>query len=199
MTEKLYYIDSYIKEFEATVVDFCIDDGKNVIILDRTAFFPEEGGQSADTGRIGDARVRDVREKDNIILHYVDKPLEIGSKYTCSIDFADRFEKMQCHTAEHIISGAIKKMYGFDNVGFHLGATEVTMDINGVLSRDQLDEIELIANRAVFDNVPVKTYFPTGDELTLLNYRSKLDLTETVRIVEVEGYEEYFINKHANH
>lgn len=189
MTEKLYYVDAYINEFDATVVDQYVDNGKNVIVLDRTAFFPEEGGQSSDTGFIGDARVIDVREKDGIIRHFVDKPLNKGEIYSCKIDFADRFEKMQCHTAEHIISGAIKRLYGFDNVGFHLGATEVTMDINGYLTREQLDEIELIANRAVFDNVPIKTYFPNSEKLRILEYRSKLDLTENVRIVEVEGYD----------
>ena len=189
MTEKLYYIDAYIKEFDATVTDSFTEGEKHVVILDSTAFFPEEGGQSSDTGVIGDARVIDVHEKDGIIRHFVDKPLVKGEKYACKIDFDDRFEKMQCHTAEHIISGAIKRLYGFDNVGFHLGATEVTMDINGYLTREQLDEIELIANRAVFDNVPIKTYFPKSEALSTLEYRSKLDLTENVRIVEVEGYD----------
>ena len=189
MTEKLYYRDAYIKEFDATVADSFTDGDKFVIVLDSTAFFPEEGGQSSDIGFIGDARVYDVREKNGIIFHYADKLLDIGATYSCKIDFEDRFEKMQCHTAEHIISGAIKRLYGFDNVGFHLGATEVTMDINGVLSREELDAVELIANRAVFDNTPVRAYFPRGDELSTLSYRSKLDLVENVRIVEVEGYD----------
>ena len=189
MTEKLYYIDAYIKEFEATVLDSYTDGDKNVVILDRTAFFPEEGGQSADTGYIATSRVLDVKEKGGVIRHYTDTLLTVGEKVGCKIDFADRFEKMQCHTAEHIISGAIKRLHGLDNVGFHLGSTEVTMDVNGYLTREQLDEIELIANRAVFDNVPVNTSFPSADKLASMNYRSKLDLTENVRIVEVEGYD----------
>ena len=189
MTEKLYYIDAYIKEFSATVTDVITDSRGVALVLDRTAFFPEEGGQSADTGYIAGARVTDARERDGVIYHYVDKPLEVGTKAECKIDFADRFEKMQCHTAEHIISGAIHKSFGLDNVGFHLGATEVTMDVNGYLTRDQLDEVEMIVNRAVFDNVAVKTYFPSVEELSSINYRSKLDLTENVRIVEVEGYD----------
>ena len=189
MTEKLYYTDAYIKEFEATVLNFTELDGKYAVILDRTAFFPEEGGQSADTGFIGIAKVLDVREKDGNILHFVDSLLEIGASYYCKIDFSDRFEKMQCHTAEHIISGAINRLFCLDNVGFHLGKYEVTMDVNGYLTREQLDEVELIANRAVFDNVPVKTYFPSSDELSALNYRSKLDLTENVRLVEIVGYD----------
>ena len=122
-------------------------------------------------------------------MHFVDSLLEIGASYYCKIDFSDRFEKMQCHTAEHIISGAINRLFGLDNVGFHLGKYEVTMDVNGYLTREQLDEVELIANRAVFDNVPVKTYFPSSDELSALNYRSKLDLTENVRLVEIVGYD----------
>ena len=189
MTEKLYYSDAYIKEFEATVVDSFTDGERVVVILDRTAFFPEEGGQSADTGYISDARVLDVREKDGVIRHYTDKLLTTGEKYSCEIDFAIRFEKMQCHTAEHIISGAIHRLYGLGNVGFHLGSTEVTMDVNGYLTREQLDEVELIANRAVFENRPVRAYFPSEAELSALQYRSKLDLTENVRIVEVEGYD----------
>ena len=189
MTEKLYYLDAYTKEFEATVLESYTDADKNVVILDCTAFFPEEGGQSADTGYIGDSRVLDVKEKGGVIRHYTDTILTIGEKIKCKIDFADRFEKMQCHTAEHIISGAIKRLHGLDNVGFHLGAYEVTMDVNGYLTREELDEIELIANRAVFDNVPVKTSFPSAEELASMNYRSKLDLTENVRIVEVEGYD----------
>lgn len=189
MTEKLYYTDAYIKEFSATVTDVVTDKSVVALILDRTAFFPEEGGQSADTGYIGSSRVLDVREREGVIYHYVDSPLNVGVAVECRLDFAERFEKMQCHTAEHIISGAIHRLFGLDNVGFHLGATEVTMDVNGVLTREQLDEVELIANRAVFDNVPVKTYFPSREELSSLEYRSKLDLTDNVRIVEVEGYD----------
>ena len=189
MTEKLYYLDAYINEFSATVIDSYEDNGRYVAILDRTAFFPEEGGQSADSGMIGEANVFDVREKSGEIYHYVDLLLEIGATYNCRINFDERFEKMQCHTAEHIISGAVKKLYGLDNVGFHLGKTEVTMDVNGYLTREQLDEIELIANRAVFENVAVTATFPSAAELKTLDYRSKLDLSENVRIVEIDGYD----------
>lgn len=189
MTQKLYYIDAYIKNFTATVIDVLTDEKGKALVLDKTAFFPEEGGQSADKGYIADARVIDVREKGGVIYHYVDKLCNIGDTVECTLDFAERFEKMQCHTAEHIISGAIKRLFGLDNVGFHLGETEVTMDVNGYLTREELDEIELIANRAVFDNVPVKATFPSAETLASLTYRSKLDLTDNVRIVEVDGYD----------
>lgn len=189
MTEKLYYKDAYIKEFKAEVVDSVTDQLGIAVILDKTAFFPEEGGQSADNGYILDARVVDVREKNGVIYHYVDRAIDIGRSVECKLDFAERFEKMQCHTAEHILSGAIKKLYGLDNVGFHLGDVAVTMDVNGYLTREQLDEVELIANRAVFDNVPVNTFFPDREALATLNYRSKLELVDNVRIVEIEGYD----------
>ena len=189
MTEKLYYVDAYIKDFSAKVIDVVTDSRGIALVLDRTAFFPEEGGQSADTGYISDSSVLDVKERDGVIYHYVDKTLDVGTEAVCHINFDERFEKMQCHTAEHIISGAIHRLFGLDNVGFHLGKEEVTMDVNGYVTREQLDEVEMIVNRAVFDNVAVKTYFPSSRELTSLSYRSKLDLTENVRIVEVEGYD----------
>ena len=189
MTEKLYYTNAYIKEFTATVLDSFMEGERYVAVLDRTAFFPEEGGQSADRGMIGDAIVLDVREKGGNIYHYLEIPLEEGETYICKLDFDERFEKMQCHTAEHIISGTIKRLYGLDNVGFHLGKYEVTMDVNGYLTREQLDEVEMISNRAVFENVAVNASFPSEDELKALDYRSKLDLTENVRIVEIEGYD----------
>ena len=189
MTEKLYYVDAYIKDFSAKVIDVVTDPRGIALVLDRTAFFPEEGGQSADTGCISDSSVLDVKERDGVIYHYVDKALDVGTEAVCHINFDERFEKMQCHTAEHIISGAIHRLFGLDNVGFHLGKEEVTMDVNGYVTREQLDEVEMIVNRAVFDNVAVKTYFPSSRELTSLSYRSKLDLTENVRIVEVEGYD----------
>ena len=189
MTEKLYYADAYIKEFTATVKDVITDSRGVAVVLDRTAFFPEEGGQSADSGYLSSSRVLDVREQGGVIYHYVDVAPEIGASVYCKLDFDERFEKMQCHTAEHIISGAIHRLFGLDNVGFHLGATEVTMDVNGYLTREQLDEVEMIANRAVFDNVAVNTYFPSSDALKALSYRSKLELTENVRIVEIEGYD----------
>ncbi len=185
MTEKLYYENAYTREFTASVKCVSFDESSYAVVLDKTAFFPEEGGQSADTGRIGEAAVLDVKEKNGIIFHYVDRPVELGEVLKCEVNFEERFEKMQCHTAEHIISGTFKRLYGLDNVGFHLGKNEVTMDINGVLTRDDLDRVELLANKAVFDNIPVTAYFPSSDELLMLEYRSKLELTENVRIVRI--------------
>lgn len=185
-TDKLYYKDAYIKEFTATVLSVEKTDNGYDTVLDKTAFFPEEGGQASDTGYIGDARVTYVYEKDGVIHHITDIPPSDG-KNNCKIDFDLRFDRMQCHTAEHILCGIIHRLFGFDNVGFHLGDDEVTFDVSGVLTREDLDRVEREANLVVFSNLNVTTYFPSADELAKTEYRAKLDITEGVRLVEIEN------------
>ena len=186
MTEKLYDKDSHLKEFTGTVLSCKKTGEKYAVTLNRTAFFPEGGGQQSDRGYIGDAYISDVQIKNGEILHFADKPLSVGQAYDCKLDFDFRFRNMQNHSGEHIISGIVHRLYGFNNVGFHLGA-EMTMDFDGELTRRQLDEIEDLANKAVYENLPVKAYYPTDEELESLDYRSKLDLKENVRIVEIKG------------
>ena len=189
MTEKLYYKNAYTYEFSSTILS-CEPIGDNyAIALRATAFFPEEGGQYADTGTLNGIRVRDVQEKDGVIYHITDAPIDVGTVAVGAIEFNARYEKMQCHTAEHILCGLIHATYGLDNVGFHLGADDVTMDISAPLTWDQLMEIEHRANLIVYENVPVTAIFPTPDELRDLEYRSKLDLTENVRIVNIGSYD----------
>lgn len=183
MTEKLYYTDAYIKEFSATVISSEKTDGGYDTVLSKTAFFPEEGGQDSDHGRIGDARVLHVSEKDGVIHHLTDKAL--SGVVTCKLDFEERFDKMQCHTAEHIVCGIIHRLYGFENVGFHLGADAVTFDVSGVIERESLPELERLANIAVFENLPVRAYFPSPSELSSLEYRSKSEIDGEVRIVTI--------------
>ena len=189
MTEKLYYKDAYLAEFTATVLACETAENGYRIVLDKTAFFPEEGGQYSDRGYIESSRVRDVREESGVIYHLADSPVTVGASVNCRIDFDERYEKMQCHTAEHILSGLIHTHFGLDNVGFHLGADYVTMDVSGVLERQDLDMIEDMANAIVFENVAVTSEFPTPSELPTLNYRAKLDLTENVRIVRIGEYD----------
>ena len=184
MTEKLFYKDSYISEFEAEVVSYLqVEDGFD-LVLSKTAFFPEGGGQSSDNGYIDDSIVTYVYEKDEVIYHRVNKLPE--RKYvSCKINFAERFDKMQQHTAEHILCGIIHRLYGYDNVGFHLGDDVVTFDINHPLTRDQIDLVEELANQAVFQNIKVETSFPAADKLEKMLYRSKLDFLDNVRIVKI--------------
>jgi len=190
MDRTVRLFDMYPAEsnFEAVVLSCAKDnDGNFTVVLDKTLFFPEEGGQSCDKGVLSDARVSQVVEKDGMIYHTTDKPLAVGASVGGKIDFPERFRKMQNHTGEHIVSGLIFKKFGFCNVGFHLGDGEMTADFDGELSEDELLEIETLANAAVFECHAVRGYYPIPDELENMEYRSKLDLKENVRIVEIEG------------
>ncbi|MCR5484466.1 MAG: hypothetical protein K6F09_02615 [Clostridiales bacterium] len=187
MTERLYYESSYEKEFTAKVTG-CEKNGERYeVTLDRTAFFPEGGGQLSDSGYLDGARVFEVQESKNDIIHYTDSPLEVGSAVTGKLDWDIRFRRMQNHTGEHIVSGTVHSLFGYDNVGFNLGNDIVTVDFNGVLTKDDIRKVEYIANKAVADNLSVTAEFP--DEMTLekLDYRSKLELKENVRIVTIDG------------
>lgn len=199
--KKLFYEDIHRTEFEAVVTECIYDEKKNIykIVLDQTAFFPEEGGQLADKGyfiykNLNDTEfttlpLLDAHSKNDIIYHYAEKEIPVGTSLKGFVDWTQRFDFMQQHTAEHIISGLVHRQYGFDNVGFHLGLQEVTLDFNGSLTLEQLREIEFQANEAVWKNVPVEISYPTSEELPSLTYRSKLDLTENVRIVSIPGFD----------
>ena len=184
MTEKLYYLDSHMFEFEAEVLECRELERGWGIILDRTAFFPEGGGQPADTGVIGDTAVTDVQERGGEIIHYTDAPAAPGH-YSCRIDREQRLRRMQNHSGEHIVSGLVHNIYGYENVGFHMSADCMTIDFSGELDWAQLMDIERRANEAVRADLPVRAWFPEPDELARLSYRSKLELTEDVRIVEI--------------
>lgn len=188
VTEKLYDIDSEQFAFDATVLS-CEPHSKGgfAVVLDRTAFFPESGGQYADRGTLDGVTVTDVRIKDERITHLVEQPLCVGATVRGEIDAELRLAKMQCHTGEHIISGLAHQHYGYENVGFHLGNGEMTMDLDGELSPEQLASLEREANEIVWRNVAVRAEYPDAETLRALAYRSKLDLTEGVRIVTVEG------------
>ena len=186
-TRKLYYEDAYIRRFEGTVLD--CQPAKNgwAVELDATAFFPEEGGQTADGGTLDGVAVTDVRERGGAVIHITAQPLQPGQRVTGQIDWSGRFRKMQTHTAEHIVSGLIHARYGYDNVGFHLDESGCTVDFSGELTRQQLDQIEDEANAVIWRDTRVTARFPSVPELAAMEYRSKLDLTKDVRIVTVEG------------
>ncbi len=187
MTEKLYYQDSHRFAFDAVVID-CREEKKGYsVVLDRTAFFPEGGGQLADTGTLGGVRVTDVHEKGGEIRHYTDAPLTVGDYVHGEIDREQRLRRMQNHSGEHILSGLVHNAYGYDNVGFHMGAECMIIDFSGELSWEQLMELETKANEVVRRNLPLHIWFPGEAELHALEYRSKLELTENVRIVEIPG------------
>ncbi len=187
MTEKLYELDAYLSEFEATVTDCISDTDKFKIVLDKTAFFPQGGGQAADIGTIDDIKVFDVQENGGAIYHYTKKPLKLGSRVIAKLDFDRRFNFMQNHTGEHIVSGISHKLYGVNNVGFHLGENVVTLDFDKELTREQLDKVEYLANQTVWADMPVITYYPTADELKKTDYRSKKEIDGAVRLVKIKN------------
>ncbi len=186
-TIKLYENDSYIKEFTATVISCEEKDGAFLVILDKTAFFPEGGGQDADKGVINSADVLDVQIKNDIIYHKVNKAFNENEEVNCSIDWETRFSRMQNHTGEHIVSGVIHRNFGYNNVGFHMNDSLVTFDVDGPLTDDDIKLVEKKANQAIYANNSINAIYPTPEELDNYDYRSKLDITEGVRLIEIEN------------
>ena len=188
-TRKLYYEDPMLKEFTAKVVT-CDQTPKGyAVILDATAFYPEGGGQACDLGTLGGVNVLDVREQGEAIVHLCDAPLEVGATVTGIMDWQRRFDLMQQHTGEHIISGILHKHFGCHNVGFHVGITTVTIDFDVPIPADALPQIEKEANAAIYENLPVTGWYPPEEELANISYRTKKALNWPVRIVDVPGFD----------
>lgn len=186
---KRLYDNGHIKEFDSVVTQ-CKKDGEGFLVaLEATAFFPNGGGQLADEGVIDGVAVKDVNETDGVIYHSVDREFEIGASVHGEIDWSVRFPRMQNHTGEHIVCGVAHKLFGYENTGFHMGTFGITADLSGPLTEEDVRKIELIANKAVFENVAVSCFYPSDKELETIDYRSKLELTEDVRLVQIEGYD----------
>ncbi len=188
-TEKLYETDGLLTEFDATVLD-CVPDGDSFLIeLDRTAFFPEGGGQAPDEGELDGTAVSFVEIKDGKIFHRADKPFGIGVKVHGKLDAHLRRRRMQHHGGEHIISGLLHSMYGVENAGFHMSENEITIDTASPVTDEMLRAVERRANEAIWENRKITAYYPDESELAALEYRSKTELSNDVRIVEIEGYD----------
>lgn len=187
MTYKLFYDSAYIREFDAEVVSCTQTENGFLVELNQTAFYPEGGGQPADTGNINDSYVTDTQEKNGIIYHLCSAPFDIGEKVHGKIDFEKRFLNMQLHSGEHILSGFINQLTGFDNVGFHMGETAVTIDFNGVVTPEILAKAQRLANETIWKNEEIEVLYPTAEELGNYNYRSKKDIQGQVRLVRIEG------------
>lgn len=182
-TEKLYYRDSHIRSFQAQVLACEPSKHGYDVILDKTAFYPEGGGQPGDTGTIAGVRVSDTHEREGAVVHYCDAPLRVGETVSGEIDWERRFAFMQLHSGEHLVSGIIHRRFGYENVGFHMGAEMMTIDLSGMLTQEDLREIEHEANEAVWKNLPTQITWPEEAELKTLAYRSKKELSGAVRIV----------------
>ena len=192
MTVKLYDKDAYLTNCKAKVLSCTSAENHSfLVVLDQTVFFPEEGGQTPDKGTINGLEVIDVQIKDDVITHTVKSDGEAltfreGDTVSCELNWDHRFSNMQQHTGEHIISGIVYKRFGYDNVGFHLSDSIVTMDYNGPLSAEDLSKIEEEANRYIFEGRVITTGYPSKEELDALNYRSKKELSGPIRIVEIK-------------
>ena len=186
MTQRLYD-DSMLFKFEARVTSCKAAGKKYEVTLDRSAFFPEGGGQEGDVGTIGGVKVMDTFERDGEVIHLCSAPLETDTLVVGEIDEDVRLRRMQNHSGEHLLMGFIHNKLGYDNVGFHLGKNEVLLDLNGVISQEDIEECEHKANEAIARNVPITISYPDSAELANMTYRSKLEMTENVRIVTIEG------------
>ncbi len=184
MTQKLYDNNSYLTEFESEVISCTKADGFFKVILNKTAFFPEEGGQYSDKGTLDGKEIFDVQIENGEIIHYCRE--ELSGTVFGKIDFERRFRNMQNHTGEHIISGLIHTFFGGENVGFHLGEDEVTCDYDIELTEEQLHKVELAANQVIYRNLPISAYYPSDSELKNINYRSKKEINQALRIVTIE-------------
>ena len=184
-TVRLYYQDAHLREFSAHVVSCEPEKDHWAVVLDQTAFYPEGGGQPGDTGTLDSVRVLDTHARGEEIVHDCDAPLPVGSAVQGTIDWARRFDYMQQHSGEHIVSGIIHRRFGYENVGFHMGADMVTIDFSGLLTMDDVREIEREANEAVWANLPIVVSWVDGEEKANAVYRSKKPISGVLRLVSI--------------
>ncbi len=187
-TKKLYYEQPYLAQFCAKVLSCTpLDGGHFAVVLDQTAFYPEGGGQPADHGSLGGACVLDARDEDGTVVHITASPVRVGETVQGDVDWMRRFDHMQQHTGEHLLSGVIKSQFGYDNVGFHIGPDVVRVDVSGPLSEQDVREIEQAVNWVIWQNGEVRALWPTPEELADMPYRSKKELEGPVRIIDAAG------------
>ena len=187
MTERLFEKDAYCRSFSANVVSCEEKDGSFLVVLDKTAFFPEGGGQAPDKGTINGVNILDVQEKDGIVYHKTEKAFNSGDTVSCELDWELRFERMQSHAGEHIVSGVVHSLFGYDNVGFHMSEKTMTVDFSGPLTADDIAKVELESNKAIYKNAPITASYPTKDELAVADYRSKIEPRDGIRLITIEG------------
>ena len=188
-TRKLYYENCLLREFTAEVLSCEKCEKGFAVILSATAFYPEGGGQACDLGTLGESRVLDVQEWEEAVVHYCDCPLETATTVTGVIDWQRRFDLMQQHTGEHMVSGVIHKRYGWHNVGFHVGSEVVTIDFDGIVPQEDLPAIEAEVNAGIWADLAVRCWYPSPEELPNVGYRTKKQLPWPVRVVEIPGFD----------
>lgn len=187
--EKLYYVNQYQTTCSSLVRTCEAVGGGWEVTLDKTVFYPVGGGQPCDLGTLGGASVLDVHERNGEVVHLCNAPLCVGARVQGSIDWQRRFSLMQQHSGEHLVSGIIHRLFGYDNVGFHMGNDAVTIDFSGEITPEQMQQIEWEANEAVWKNIESEIFVPDTKALHTLPYRSKKELTGEVRLVRFPDYD----------
>lgn len=184
---ELFYRDEYAREFDAEIIS-CQKGKKGYeVVLSDTAFYPEGGGQPADRGTLGQVNVLDVKRRNGEILHITDAPLEPGMTVHGVLDWERRFDHMQQHSGEHILSGMVHAQFGYDNVGFHMNDEVVTVDFNGPITWEEAMELEDKVNAYIWTDAESRELYPSEEELKAMDYRSKIELKGKVRLVEYPG------------
>lgn len=190
MTERLYYQDSFLKEFDAQVLSAKEEGGRWRVILDRTAFYPSSGGQPFDTGKLGDAFVVEVVDAgDHEVVHFTDRALPLGPVHG-RIDWERRFDHIQQHSGQHLLSAAFIELFKMPTVSFHLGREICTIDLEAPsVEQRHLEAAERLANQIIFEDRPLKIFFGTASELAAAGVRKEVDREGVLRAIEVEGFD----------
>jgi alanyl-tRNA synthetase len=193
MTDRLYYTDAYLREFDARVLRVDANDGRVSVVLDRTAFYPTSGGQPFDTGTLDGVRITDVVDDENgDVVHVVDNVsggLTAGQTVHGAIDWTRRFDHMQQHTGQHVLSAAIDRLFGVRTVSFHLGMVSSTIDLSRELTRDEVVSAEVEANRIVWEDRAVSIRFASADDAARLPLRKESGREGTLRLIDVDGFD----------
>jgi alanyl-tRNA synthetase len=190
MTTRLYYTDALLRSFDAIVVAAETTDGAVHVVLDQTAFYPTSGGQPFDTGTLGGARVSNVIDRDDgVIVHVVDQPLAIGSRVAGTIDWERRFDHMQQHTGQHVLSAAFDRLLDARTESFHLGTSSASIDIAREVSAAGIARVEAEANRVVWDDRPVSIRFVSAEEAAALPLRKEPARSGPLRLIDVAEFD----------
>lgn len=189
VTERLYFADAYLTQFTARVVARATRNGLPALALDQSAFYPESGGQPADHGTLNGVAVRDVQIEDGVVWHMLEQPLEDETVHGI-IDWARRFDHMQQHHGQHLLSAAFEQLFGMRTLSFHLGATSSTIDLDTTaLSNSQAAEVEELVNQVIWEDRPVLARFVTPEELATLPLRKPPKVTGAIRVVSVPNFD----------
>ena len=190
MTQRLYYTEPYRRTFDATIVNVESAGGRSHVMLDQTAFYPASGGQPFDTGTLGGAAVIDVSDRDDgTIAHVVDGSLKTGDVVTGEIDWARRFDHMQQHTGQHVLSAAFARLFAVRTESFHMGQLSATIDLSREVTAAEVAGAEDDANRVVWEDRPVSVRFATAEEAAAMPLRKESGRTGSLRLIDVEDYD----------